>query len=235
MSLSRIVNLLWYKLDGGFGGDKFPVNAEVLLKARIVLSKIVARRASDIYQDSMLKYKKGELNQEQLGARILALSEKPLLPEEIQNNNYEEALDFSTETISRLEVEIQSNRVYRLEHEKVVEAIKVENQKIIAEKSEEIIGKDAIITKQQNELREFYEKERLRAEKRSKVLRIVRHCLKLVFLLALFYIVYYANFKWENLNKWINVMINAGTLISICAVLKNWLCSILRKVPRRAN
>ena len=221
--------MLWYKLDGGFGGDKFPVNAEVLLKARIVLSKIVAQKASDIYQDSMLKYKKGEINQEQLGARILALSEKPLLPEEIQNDNCEEALDFSAETIGRLEVEIQSNRQYRLEHEKFVQAIQAENQKIIAEKTEEIKEKDEIITKQQNELRVLQQKERLRGERRSKVLKMASLCLMIVFSFALFVIVYYANFKCENLNKWINVTINAGSLISFCVILIGWLRAILRK------
>lgn len=229
MSLNHIVNLLWYKLDGGFGGDKFPVNAEVLLKARIVLSKIVAQKVSDIYQDSMLKYKKGEINQEQLGARILALSEKPLLPEEIQNDNCKEALDFSAETIGRLEVEIQSNRQYRLEHEKFVQAIQAENQKIIAEKTEEIKERDEIITKQQNELLVLQQKERLREKKRSKILKIVKLCLKIAFSLALFVIVYYANFKCENLNKWISGTVNAGSLIVFCVMLIDWLRSVLRK------
>lgn len=66
-------------------------------------------------------------------------------------------------------------------------------------------------------------------EKRSKILRIVRHCLKIAFSLALFVIVYYANFKCENLNKWISGTVNAGSLIVFCVMLIDWLRSVLRK------
>ena len=44
ISLNYATNLLWYKLDGGFGGEQFPSNTELLLRSRIVLSDNIRKQ-----------------------------------------------------------------------------------------------------------------------------------------------------------------------------------------------
>ena len=220
VSLNRIVNLLWYKLDGGFGGEKVPSNAFVLIKARIVLSKIIAKRASEIYQDSLTQYINGEINQDQLGARILALREKPSLPEEIKNDNCETALDFSPETIAHLEVEIQSHRQYRSEQEKLVQTIQAENQKILADKAEEIKGKDEIISQQRNELLVFRQNENARKKRNQNLIRLA-----LVVIFA--GVEYYAKFRCKNLDTWIKIVIDSSVLFGLYLSLKTTIRAII--------
>lgn len=222
VSLNHIVNLLWYKLDGGFGGEKFPANALVLLRARIVLSEIVAKKASEIYRENIDQYTKGEINQEQLGARILALREKPLLPEEIQSDNCEDILDFSPEMISRLEVEIQSHRQYRSEQEKLVHTMQTATQKILADKAEELKERDEVILQQRNELQELRQREEAREKRKKHLSKIGYVVVRVVFLMALISLVCYAHFKDGSLNKWIGITIDVGTLLGFVAVIHNF-------------
>ena len=41
VSLSYITNLLWYKLNRGFGSTEFPKNLDVVIKARTILGSYV--------------------------------------------------------------------------------------------------------------------------------------------------------------------------------------------------
>lgn len=220
VSLNYITNLLWYKLDGGFGGDKFPSNALLLLRSRIVLSECIAKRVEAFYQENKERYTKGEINQEQLAARVLVLREKPSLPEEISKDNIQDALDFSPTTLSRIEVEIQSNRQLRFEQEKIIQSLQAENQEILAVKTKEIEEKEAIILRKNNELKAFQQKEAERDKRKQTVKKFAYLFLRIIGALFVIGLVYYANVKCENLNKWIKIALDSAGILSLLVVTK---------------
>lgn len=228
VSLNRIISLLWYKLDGGFGGDKFPSNALVLLRARMVLSSIIAKKASDLYNENINKYVKGEINQEQLATRIMVLREKPTLPEEVKNDNYEQALDFSAESLERYEIELQSYRQYRENQEKIVREIQTASQEILEAKNKELEEKEEVIRLQQNKLQEYQKKEVLREERKRKFRCAMKVMFKIVCLLGILCLVVYANYKRETLGWFITIVIDFGGLIGTVLISKKlfkWLKS----------
>ncbi len=111
VSVDRITNILWYKLSKSFGRKDFPNNVDAVLKARTVLAACITQKISQEYKNIKELYKKGEITEEQLATRSLALAEKSIRPEELQAETIEELMDFSPESISRYEAELQFNRI----------------------------------------------------------------------------------------------------------------------------
>lgn len=238
VALNCATNLLWYKLDGGFGGEKFPSNTALLLRSRIVLSESITKQINDLFKANREHYLKGEISQEQFVARVLALREKPTLPEEISKDNIEDAFDFSPPMIARLEVEIQSHRQYRSEQEKVVKALHAENQAILASKEAELKEKDSLIEKQSAELCAFREKEKAHAIRKERVRKILCVAGKIVVVAIIIGVEYYAKFHCDNLDKWIGLTIDGVSLIGFCLVCAKWLLHIgrlLKRLIRKSN
>lgn len=109
VSLSRITNLLWYKMNRGFGSADFPQNLDAVIKARIILSGYISQGVKITYEEIKEKYKKGELSQEQAAAYIVTLKGKSALPEELDSDNVEDNLDFSEEYFKRFAETISLN------------------------------------------------------------------------------------------------------------------------------
>lgn len=222
ISLNRITNLLWYKLDGGFGGEKFPSNASLLLRARTVISECIAKQVSDIYDANKEQYLKGEISKDQLASRVKVLREKPSLPEEIEKDNFQEALDFSSVTIGRLEAEIQEHRRYR-----------AESMEKLAAKDATLKAKDAIIEKQNYELQKFRQVEEKRAIVKKTLRDISFWFCRLSLVVTLLGLVYYAEFKWEKCNKFIHIIINTAAFASIISLFWTKLVRLYRSIKRR--
>lgn len=151
VSLDRATNVLWYKLGGGFGKKEYPKNADVVLKARRILSACVAKNISDEYNKSKEQYQSGEITKEQLVARIITLRKKPILPEELESDSIEEIMDFSLEYISRFEEEANSNKMALAEKDSELKRFEAENEKKIQSKDQVIVEKDQVILQQQDE------------------------------------------------------------------------------------
>lgn len=97
VSLSHITNLLWYKLNRGFSSVEFPKNLDSVIKSRIVLSGYITQGITAAYKDIKNKAAAGALTHDQATAYILALKEKPMLPEDLDPDNIANSLDFSEE------------------------------------------------------------------------------------------------------------------------------------------
>ena len=123
VSLNYITNLLWYKLNRGFGSSTFPKNLDVVIKARTILSSYITQGIATTYKDICTKAAAGELTQEQAAARIVALKEKKTRPEDLDVGNIEEALNFTEGHFGQFEETIAQNRRLLLERDKTIEQL----------------------------------------------------------------------------------------------------------------
>ena len=123
VSLSYITNLLWYKLNRGFGSFEFPKNLDVVIKARTILSSYITQGITTTYKEIRAKAAAGELTQEQAAARIVALKEKTTLPENLDAGNIEEALNFTEDHFSQFEETLAQNRRLLTERDKTIEEL----------------------------------------------------------------------------------------------------------------
>lgn len=121
VSLSKITNLLWYKLNRGFGSTQFPENLDVIIKARVILSSYINQNISNTYKNIKEKVKSGELSQEQAAARIVALKEKSIPPENITQENIDDVLNFTEEHLCQFEESQAQNRRLLIEQNKTIE------------------------------------------------------------------------------------------------------------------
>lgn len=165
VNMNFFTNYLWYYLNKGFGAKNFPKHISTLVKARIILSDIVSDNILHTYQDSLHRYKQGEISKEQITARFIALKEKHRTPEEISSESIDDDLDFDTQYIERFKEE---SKFYQNEAEK---------NKLIAEESEkrglEIKEKNLQLAQEIERLRientkyHDIEKQRMEAERRK--------------------------------------------------------------------
>lgn len=123
VSLSYITNLLWYKLNRGFGSTEFPKNLDVVIKARTILTGYITQGIATTYKDIRTKVTAGKLTQEDAAARIVALKEKTTLPENLSEDNIEDSLDFSEEHFAQFEETLAQNRRLLLERDKTIQEL----------------------------------------------------------------------------------------------------------------
>ena len=220
VSLNYATNLLWYKLDGGFGGEQFPSNTALLLRSRIVLSECIAKQVNDLYEENRNYYLKGEISQERFAARVLALREKPTLPEEISKDNFQDALDFSPATLNRLEVELKSHRQYRLDQEKIVQALQAENQEVLAKRAKELEEKNRLIEQQREALHVLQQKEAERDKRKQRAKMVIYFLFRIIVSVMIIGLVFYAKFKCENINTWISVALDSAGILSLVWLFK---------------
>lgn len=109
ISLSNITNLLWYKLNRGFGSNDFPRNLDAVIKARIILSSYITQGITATYKEIVERSANGQLSQEQAAAYIVALKGKISLPEAISVDNIEDSLNFSEEYFNQFSETLSQN------------------------------------------------------------------------------------------------------------------------------
>ena len=123
ISLSHITNLLWYKLNRGFGSSEFPKNLDVVIKARTILSSYITQGIAATYKDIRSKVATGKLTQEDAAAYIVALKEKTTLPENLNEDNIEDSLDFSEKHFVQFQETLAQNRRLLLERDKTIQEL----------------------------------------------------------------------------------------------------------------
>lgn len=171
ISLSHITNLLWYKLNRGFGSTDFPKNLDVIIKARTILSGFISQGITSTYKEVKAKAATGELSKEQAAAYIVALREKITSPEDLDNDNIKDLLDFSEEHFSHIEETIAQNKTMLVERDKAIEELSVEvsdlksKLKRAASDNEE---KQTKIEALENRIRAIEEQEKDKEKKRKR-------------------------------------------------------------------
>ncbi len=175
VSLDRITSLLWYKLGNGFAQKAFPSSVNAVLKARVVLSSSIAKKAEKAFSEVKKQFEAGIITENQVAARIITLRKKPTLPEDLQGDDIDEIMDFSPEYLSRYEEQFKSNQDALKEKDDVIESLKVDTQKTISEKDATIASQEGIIKEKDKEnielrgkLKEYQRKEAEATRKKER-------------------------------------------------------------------
>lgn len=195
ISMGMITNILWYKLGKGFGNNDFPQNINSVLKAKIVLSNLISQNVSKKFDECKQEYQRGKLNEQQLAARLLALREKAVKPEDITNENLEDSLNFDSKYIERFEAERELHKAQIRQNKKQIEDYQAEIKKLKraiqkeealkkqqeAESVATIEDQEATIRAQNEELNKYREQD-LKRENRRKFIKKVSVFSKKIFL-----------------------------------------------------
>jgi hypothetical protein len=96
-TLSFLTNKFWFKLNKGFGKDNFPTTFDVVTKAQIILSNQINESVGRKYDDLQLKFKNGQLTQDQAKASIVELRKQTKKPEDIVDEDISSILDSISE------------------------------------------------------------------------------------------------------------------------------------------
>ena len=179
ISVEKMTNILWYQIGKLFGKNEFPKN--VVLKARTLLSSNIAQNVCKLYSETNKKYSSGEIGEEQLKARIIAINKKPLLPEDLDAENIEDIMDFSSESIMKYEEEIAKDKEKIEQYEKELNRIQEDN------KSKETKKKEVEL-----ELELYKDKERKNNEKKAFRKKCILYALKILCIFMLGIIIIYA-------------------------------------------
>ena len=167
VSLDWITSLLWYKLGNGFSQKKYPLSINAVLKARVVLSVSIAKKAEKTFEEVKQQFADGLITEDMVAARIITLRGKPTLPEELQGgDNIDEIMDFSPEYLSRYEEQFKRNQSALKEKDAIIESLQSDNQRTLSEKDATIVSqkellraKDAENSDLRNKLSEYEHKE----------------------------------------------------------------------------
>ena len=173
LSLSKITNILWYKLNRGFTNKKFPKNINSILKAQIVLSSFSTQEVGKAYKKYEQEYHDGLITEDQLAYRLIVLQEKSVCPEELNSNNVDDLIDFSDEAIKKVEKSILEKNQKIQEQEDALSQIKAELQ---------IRNNDYDKLQKENERLKIF-------ENKDKKRKIIRKKIKNIFLFSLIILV----------------------------------------------
>lgn len=134
--VSVITNVLWFKLGSGFRKKQYPVNTDALYKAKRILAGELFNNITRVYNDAKNKYSLGQLDKEQVARRIVLLHSKSLMPDDINDSNVDDVLDFSQEYIEKFENEIKYNKAKAEEKDRVIATLQERKQSSEQEKAQ---------------------------------------------------------------------------------------------------
>lgn len=164
VDMSFLTNLLWYKLNRGFGATNYPHNLNTVVKAKIVLANFISQNVTVAYNRYKKEYAEGSLTADQMTGRLLGLREKASKPEDITIENLSDNLNFDPNYLQRYEEERELQRVKLEEKEEIIQQLtlsgkasqeELQEAKQIAESSQaRINNQEAIIAGQKAEIEE---------------------------------------------------------------------------------
>lgn len=204
VNMYTLTNRLWFDLNRGFGANEFPTSFSVLIKSKIVLSKILTQNVALKFEQAKAKYSRQEINEEQLADSILLLREEVKKPEDIRKGVVEDILSFISEEqlgIHQSEKELLANKLQDAEREKetLIDVIKHQKKEAnaIQEQREYMQRKnDELIAKQKSDLQNQLvdmEKRKEKADKKlANRLRLIKATI--ISLVVLYYTVIFLIF-----------------------------------------
>ena len=96
MHLDSITNILWFKLNKGFGKNT-PKNIDMLTQAQIVINSLLNTTLSKDYDDILDKYHKGEIDKDYVTSLIVELNSKNSNADNITADNIDDTMLIITE------------------------------------------------------------------------------------------------------------------------------------------
>lgn len=229
---STITNILWYKMNKGFGLNTFPQNINAVTKAKLVLSSSISHNVVCKYDKYKKEYDEKTITQEQFAARLLSLKNKASKPEDISFDSVEDDLNFDEEYLKRFEEEHNVQRVQLMQKEEML-AQKDEELITITKESQE---KDSIIAKQESLLAYYQKKdedEQNKQARKEKIFKIIRAICKRIVLIILIAVVSY--YLAQNIVTCIDEGVVSitigiiGIIISFCDFVKKGLMLELKE------
>lgn len=229
LHLNNITNLLWNKLNKGFGSTAFPKNLDSICRARQVLSSYITQGVYEKYNQLKNEYDSGKIDIEHLKECIYTMREKKVRPEDLTIENIEDNLDFDDSYFDRKAEEIaQKDRLLEEREDKIKELNKdkqalfakdSEKQRLIDKQEKQIdsLTETIILLKQaesarlkNEEKRKLVEENRLREEKHQAYLKqkkktyVLRITFKIVIPLAIAVLIWcFCNGNTNTFLKWI--------------------------------
>jgi hypothetical protein len=140
-SLHFCINKFWFLLNKGFGDNSFPKSLNVLNRAQIILCKELNSSLKDKYAQIKKQFDSGELDEDQVKARILYLRNNVRKPEEINADDVSAILDVMSEDsltkFSRMqEYERRKSDMIQNENENLKEQLVKAKDEIVSAKIE---------------------------------------------------------------------------------------------------
>lgn len=229
INMSLLTNILWYKLNKGFGACKFPQNIDSVIKAKIVLANFISQNVFLTYDKYKKQYEDGDISEEQLAGRLLCLREKNLKPEDITINNLGDNLNFDSDYLCKYEEEREMQRVQLKEKDDIIKQIKMDNdnslkkvhiklsetneklkktQSVAEQQKAEIENQNAIIKGQQVELdmtkrslEKYESKEKRKKERLEKLKKVIKFFLAILFRVGIVIIIIFLSYIFARFVK----------------------------------
>lgn len=207
LPMSRITDILWFKMGYGFGKHIFPYNASAAIKARMVLAGSIAANVNRIYEQTVEEYKAGKITQDQVTARLLRLQEKQATPESVEADNVDDLLDFSPESIRKYEDAYESQQRIIQERDEMIERLQSDNKRkdvVIDDKDKALLQRDDTIRSKDEELNRYIEADKMKNKRKQFFLMWVRIIWGIIWKLGLFILgVYVLNYIVDKIGiKW---------------------------------
>ncbi len=171
LPLSKITNILWVKLGAVFGKGTFPCNAEIAVKARLVLDRSIASSVTRYFNQAVSQYKAGELDEDKAAGRLLRLQERIIEPEKINSTNVDELLDFSAESLQKYDDALKLNEKEIDQRNAIIIGLQDESKAkddTIRDLEKQAKDKDQMIAEQKNVIDGYLAKEHKKEPKQEK-------------------------------------------------------------------
>lgn len=239
LNMSVLTNRLWYDLNKGFGASEFPTTFDIVVKSKIVLSKLLTQNVAHKYEEAKQKYIRNEINANQLADSILLLREEVKRPEDIKTDIVEEVLTFITEDkldIYQSEKELLEDKLNISEKERealtaVIKLREEENIRIQAEATSrtELLQKinDELFDKRESDVRsqiaDFEKRTKVADKKIEGKLKWIKSFILLVIL------AYYSAVVWILFKSTTEVQTSISLLLSVIPPAISLFLSLLRE------
>lgn len=96
INMGMLTNRLWFDLSKGFGGQKVPSSFDIVVKSRIVLSRLLEQSISKQFRIERDRLDTGEVTKEELIKATVCFKAANKLPDEITPENTNEILSLIT-------------------------------------------------------------------------------------------------------------------------------------------
>jgi len=198
--LNFITNKFWFKLNKGFGQNDYPKTFNIITKAQIVLSSLVNNSVSEKFDELVVKYKEGELTEEQASATIGELRRQAKKPEDINETALTDVLNsINEDNIEHIINEKDYLKCKTIEQEQENVNLKKKLEQLEKEKK----LKEYEAEEKEKELQKYKKIEEEKRKLKNKWIKLAKQIL-LIFLFIIFIIIevlLYVKFKWIKLAK----------------------------------
>lgn len=85
--MNTLTNVIWYRLSSKLKATQpcpsYPSNVSSVLKAQVVLSSLLGKSISKLYEDTAAQYKNKKISKDDCISRIINYKDEEILPENI--------------------------------------------------------------------------------------------------------------------------------------------------------